>query len=539
MGGAGGSFGQAFAQTLIQGMLAQNQIQQTQADLKIKRDLADANLKQHMAQTADIERRAKAVTDFTAKLKPQMIGGGMEGPQTMMPGGQPSLADVNELIANTNPGALAQQYSPHYFDPTKGLSSFTAGTGQTNQIAAPQAPPINPLAEQALSQALGGSGATAAPTAGGEAPPAEGQPAAPAQSPLNPGGIRYEPPSISVDPKGGVTIKTGPVKANVHMEKIEYPAGSGNYQTVAVAIDPTNPTNRQMIPLGKPLPSEQMQKLEAIAESWGIPPGDARKWAVGAIADATTTYSGPAQAIEMEKVKAKLQSAVGKGLAGTRTTAETPEARAKQMGGIPSSLQAAKNLEVQTAAEKTAAETQAKLANEAPSAAAANKIAMLQSVERQIGLVEQNFNPAFVGKGFSTLDDALKAQFDKQEKAAPFGSNKYQAGALRGNLREFFGQGSGPEYTFRASLLDASDLLLRARSGAQINEQEYTRLKGTLPNLTDEPNVFVAKMKRFQDESSTQINDTLKLGSTSARDLLKQRGGTKTAPAAPKGFRPE
>lgn len=547
MGGAGGSFGQSFAQTLIQGMLAQNQIQQSQADLKIKRDLADANLKQHEAQTALVENKLRAASKLASRLMPQQIGGGMEGPNTTVPG-QINPQDLAEYAASTGDVShLFKQYDPQPYDPSKGYATVIPATGQTNQIAAPQPPPMHPLAEQALRSAGfgGGQAAPAAPPVEGQ-PAAEGQPAPAAPSPMNPGGIRYEPPTISVDPKGGITLKTGPVKANVHIEKIEYPVGSGNYQSVAVAIDPTNPNNRQMIPLGKPLPSEQMQKFESIAESWGIPPGEVRKWAVGAIADVTTTYTGPAQAIAMEDLKAKMQGAVGKGLAGTQTTAKTPEGRAAQLSpsGTGTPLEKAQQLEVNTAGAKEAAQIQAKNANEPLQATAANKFAALQSVDRQMALVQQNFRPEFVGKGFGSFSDALKKEYDTQEKFANKG--KYEGGALSGAMagyfREYTGKISPEEVTFRKSLLDAGDLLLRARSGQQINESEYGRLKSLLPQVTDEPNVFLPAMKRFQDEVTQQMKDVTKLGSTSARQLNQelQRGGTKTVPTtAPKGFRPE
>lgn len=56
------------------------------------------------------------------------------------------------------------------------------------------------------------------------------------------------------------------------------------------------------------------------------------------------------------------------------------------------------------------------------------------------------------------------------------------------------------ETTFRTALQDASDQLLRARSGAQINEQEYGRLRAILPKATDEPQVFLAALDRFEGE---------------------------------------
>lgn len=52
---------------------------------------------------------------------------------------------------------------------------------------------------------------------------------------------------------------------------------------------------------------------------------------------------------------------------------------------------------------------------------------------------------------------------------------------------------------FYALVRDNQDTLLRARSGAQINEQEYQRLKRFLPDPTDPPKTFKAKLNRYKD----------------------------------------
>lgn len=70
------------------------------------------------------------------------------------------------------------------------------------------------------------------------------------------------------------------------------------------------------------------------------------------------------------------------------------------------------------------------------------------------------------------------------------------------------------ETQFRLALTDAGDILLRARSGAQINEQEYGRLKGILPKPTDEPNVFNAALNRFENELRSIMQAKIKMGTT-------------------------
>ena len=45
-----------------------------------------------------------------------------------------------------------------------------------------------------------------------------------------------------------------------------------------------------------------------------------------------------------------------------------------------------------------------------------------------------------------------------------------------------------------------ADMLLRARSGAQINEQEYARLVSLVPQTSDPETNFFAKLRSFRDE---------------------------------------
>lgn len=70
------------------------------------------------------------------------------------------------------------------------------------------------------------------------------------------------------------------------------------------------------------------------------------------------------------------------------------------------------------------------------------------------------------------------------------------------------------EVTFRNALKDASDQLLRARSGAAINEAEYQRMIEILPKATDEPQVFMAALQRFENQLRALIKDKTELGKT-------------------------
>ncbi len=56
------------------------------------------------------------------------------------------------------------------------------------------------------------------------------------------------------------------------------------------------------------------------------------------------------------------------------------------------------------------------------------------------------------------------------------------------------------QVTFYADVNDIKDQLLRARSGAQINEQEYKRLVKFLPDATNPEKNFISKLNRFEQE---------------------------------------
>lgn len=90
----------------------------------------------------------------------------------------------------------------------------------------------------------------------------------------------------------------------------------------------------------------------------------------------------------------------------------------------------------------------------------------------QIDLMEKNYKPEYVGP---------------------------VAGRL-GSVKEKFVELPEGQVTFYAATRDIKDALLRARSGAQINEQEYKRLTAFLPDENLPPANFQARLKRFKAE---------------------------------------
>ena len=131
------------------------------------------------------------------------------------------------------------------------------------------------------------------------------------------------------------------------------------------------------------------------------------------------------------------------------------------------------------------------------------RVSGLYAARRQVANIETNLDPEFLGpiKGTGTAFEVRRRVGSYID--SPLGSK---------------------EVIFRESLADAADMLLRARSGAQINEQEYKRLSGMLPRATDEEKVFRAGLLRFDNELAKSIESRIKLGTT-PRGQLGNVGG--------------
>lgn len=109
-----------------------------------------------------------------------------------------------------------------------------------------------------------------------------------------------------------------------------------------------------------------------------------------------------------------------------------------------------------------------------PSAGEREKTAALDSLMEQLKVVEDTYktNPDYVGL-VSGQVGRLTQLTDKNEAA------------------------------FRQKVLDIKDSLLRARSGAQINEQEYARLAKLVPDMGDSAAQFEGKMASFKQSLLT------------------------------------
>lgn len=129
------------------------------------------------------------------------------------------------------------------------------------------------------------------------------------------------------------------------------------------------------------------------------------------------------------------------------------------------------------------------------------RVSDLMSARRQVGNVEANYDKDFLGpiKGTQTA----------------FETRRRIGGYIGTPLGE-------KETVFREALADIKDMLLRARSGAQINEQEYKRLAQMLPAATDEEQVFKAGLNRFDTELGKLTADKIRLGTTPRGQLGKE-----------------
>ena len=77
---------------------------------------------------------------------------------------------------------------------------------------------------------------------------------------------------------------------------------------------------------------------------------------------------------------------------------------------------------------------------------------------------------------------------------------------LLGGIKEFTGMGvTEKESIFRQIVKDIGDTLLRLRSGAQINEQEYKRMLKLVPTIKLPDKVFLARLKSLMENISNSI----------------------------------
>lgn len=94
------------------------------------------------------------------------------------------------------------------------------------------------------------------------------------------------------------------------------------------------------------------------------------------------------------------------------------------------------------------------------------------------------------------------------------------------NLDEFVISYTDPEGSNVArDLSNVADILLRLRSGAQINEDEYRRLRALLPRLGENADTAAQRFRSFRSELAQRLNVNLRLRPNLFSDAALARTG--------------
>ncbi len=134
----------------------------------------------------------------------------------------------------------------------------------------------------------------------------------------------------------------------------------------------------------------------------------------------------------------------------------------------------------------------------------------------------ESYRVARVEGGGGVAPRPVNPSAGEREKTASFAVLSDQIKRIKDTYKpEFVGLVSGQlgrvtqlankdEAAFRQVINDVKDSLLRARSGAQINEQEYARLAKLVPDYTDSETQFSGKMQSFETTLNTIMAERAK-----------------------------
>jgi hypothetical protein len=135
-------------------------------------------------------------------------------------------------------------------------------------------------------------------------------------------------------------------------------------------------------------------------------------------------------------------------------------------------------------------------------------------IEGEGGIAPKPVNPSAAEREKTATFEVLNDQLDRIEATY----KPQYVGLISGQVGRVTQFKDADEAGFRQVILDVKDSLLRARSGAQINEQEYKRLAKLVPDFTDSEPQFKGKMKSFR----TTINSIV-----GERTEAQRKGGVK------------
>jgi len=143
--------------------------------------------------------------------------------------------------------------------------------------------------------------------------------------------------------------------------------------------------------------------------------------------------------------------------------------------------------------------------------------------------------------GLDTITDAItviRSNFSKQFLGPIKGTAT--AFSARRKIGSYINSPVGKrELIFRQTLEGMADVLLRLRSGAQINEQEFVRLRDLLPKADDEIQVYRAGLDRFESEVRRLKIQRLKRSGQTREQAKEEAAGLELpqgTPPPPPGF---
>lgn len=387
-----------------------------------------------------------------------------------------------------------------------------------------------------LQRMMGGGGGGAGAAVSGMAAPGGGAPeptmTGPGEATLGavatgpPGGSPGGPqltfkPTLNLDKDGNMSVSIAGERTQFQLQHQDVTLPDGRTQKVEIVYDPTSGRVVNRYPLGQPASPEFMRKAEEVVKGLGVERGSPlfARMVTEVLASAGLPPEDQAQTLRsMQGIAARAR--------GRGQGAGAPMGSEERLD-IGAAMDAADARRTRQAASQAAASTGAKIATEraedAPTGTEAQRLNMLKSAERQADQIKALYRPEFVGKGFTAYRDRLKKDVETQAAAAAKG--QYTPGAIAGAIREFVGTAAPGEVEFRRSVNDVADSILRARSGAQINEQEFRRMIAMLFSVFDEPATFVAGLDRFRAEVGRMIDDTLKAPTQSRTQMLRERQG--------------
>jgi len=339
MGAAGGSFGQSFAQTLLQGHQIMAQVADRKEELTLRKKLVAAQLQEHEASTELATRKLSAMASLRDRLQPQFGEEEGAGVQPAAPLGEQERL---RYAMDIDPQSAAKEMLKGAEPKVDIMGLFKKMTEEQAAPPATAAPAEAPIAE--------------APAPSGPAPgPAAATPGLGPQRKLD----RTVGLSMTDEGKLKLDLKVGERNVNFKIDHETVVGPDGRAQVFRVTTNPEDPRQVIRVPVGPAVPPAEIQKWAQAAEALGLKPGTDLHDA--AVTDflfiANTMQPGRAQEIAFEDLAAKyrtLATARPAGAAAPATPGTSPRARAQAEEITQLTKKAAAEAGVKTAAQQDA-----------------------------------------------------------------------------------------------------------------------------------------------------------------------------------------